>query len=106
MGNEAAASARSDTCDVMEGGSFDLTGAVDNPHDYIASMREDGEHAGDHELLAAALLFNIRILINLIYTVTPGGVTDWVYPREGGGEPDTTLRFCTRYSHFWATEHV
>ena len=54
MGNEAAASARSDTCDVMEGGSFDLTGAVDNPHDYIASMREDGEHAGDHELLAAA----------------------------------------------------
>ena len=97
---KAAAQARADVCNAMAPILARPAVLVDGTDDeYIRKIRLNKTYAGEVELQTAAVFFNVRV-VN--YAITPGGLTEYSYEPDGGA-PRAVLRFCLRYSHFWAT---
>uniref|UniRef100_A0A7S4U7X3 OTU domain-containing protein n=1 Tax=Guillardia theta TaxID=55529 RepID=A0A7S4U7X3_GUITH len=74
---------------------------------YLNRMSNDGEWAGEMEIVASAFLYDVCIVC---YAVTAGGLAEYKYnpnkDEDGDGEPRKprpTLRICLWKQHYWST---
>ena len=74
---------------------------------YLDRMEQDGEWAGELEMMAAAHCYKVHLIC---YAVTAGGLCEYCYSPDqddcsgaGQGTDTTKLRMCLWKSHYWST---